>query len=231
MLLGTSINEAFNTEETIDTKETFLYDQHITNQPVKKNEPYHGPPYSYPNETIQPFSDLIINPNDDNKPIKETNNFVASDNFDELKKELEKLKAQINLPHPTPTFVEDNKPPQTFVEDNKTNSKPEVKEYNKEEQGIIDYSDKIHAIEKELFELHKYNNKIKNKMEEYKNYYNSTKNNIFKKNNIEHFGLAETIEEKIMSKNFHDILLFIIFGIFVILLIDSLYNIKNKIRV
>ena len=93
-----------------------------------------------------------------------------------------------------------------------------------------EYSNKINKMEIELMELHKHNKKIKNKMEEYKNYYVNNKNNL-NKNSIEHFGgISDAIEDKLMSKNFHDILLFIIFGIFVILLLDTLFRMRFELR-
>ena len=50
-----------------------------------------------------------------------------------------------------------------------------------------EYYNKINNMEKDLMDLHKYNKKLKNKMEEYKNYYVNSKHK-FSKHNIEHFG-------------------------------------------
>ena len=237
MLQGTSINEAFN-------EESLSNDIPIPNNTPdipKKNERY-NPPYNYDGtiETRQPYQNYSSKPNNDT--LNQTTKSVDLEDFSILKKELEILKEHIknnnnkdienNTEHYTePTeHTEPTEPTEHTEHNNNNNFVEEPREYNKDDEKMKEYSNKINKMEIELMELHKHNKKIKNKMEEYKNYYVNNKNNL-NKNSIEHFGgISDAIEDKLMSKNFHDILLFIIFGIFVILLIDTLFRMRFELR-
>ena len=246
MLQGTSINEAFN-------EESLLNDIPIPNNTPdipKKNESY-NPPYNYDGsmETRQPYKNYSSKPNKDK--LIETTTTVDLEDFNILKKELEILKEHLkynnkDIENNNEHYTEhtehtehnnnnnnndnDNDNNNNNNNNNENNIEQEPTEYNRGNEKMKEYSNKINNMEIELMELHKYNKRIKNKMEEYKNYYSNTKNNL-NKNNIEHFGgVSDAIEDNLMSKNFHDILLFIIFGIFVILLLDTLFRMRFELR-
>ena len=81
-------------------------------------------------------------------------------------------------------------------------------------------------MEEELVKLAKQNRSLHSKMDQYKNYYKQSKNQ--NKNNIEHFGTYEGFKNSFIDNNYYDIILFIIFGLFVIILLDTILKFKTN---
>jgi hypothetical protein len=239
MLFGTSINDAFNVNEYNNIP--------LPNIPPKEHQQeIFTPPWGPNNNNIQPNlhdhfnkqshqSHLIPLPNEQLQNISQLKQLQIIDPQYQLQqqqhyqqKQLEQQQQQfqelLTKLQPKQNNIEP-KPKQNF--DNNCHKSNDTENIN---LGINKYNLQFRQMEEELVKISKQNRSLHSKMEQYKNYYNQSKNKNKNKNknNIEHFGTYEGFQDSFIDKNYYDILLFIILGLFIIILLDTILKIKSN---